>query len=325
MKIKIYRIFLLLLSMAIGERAVAQQDAQFSHYMFNSMYLNAGYAGMDGAPRFMLIHRSQWAGYGPGAPTTQVLTFNAPLMRLNSGVGIQIVNDAIGPWNNMEAQLSYSYHFALGSGKLGLGIRGGVFSKAVNRGLLRAREGGDEVVEGSPNSASVDSQFRPDMAAGVWYKTERYYAGIGVNHLLRTEFDFEVKPAPGQASEGNRLENHINLTAGYNYELSYALVLTPSFLIKSDFKSTQFEVSTIATYNDRFWGGLSYRHQDAAIVMAGFSMLKDNALRFGYGFDYTIPNAAAKQPTSHEVFLTYTLPAAVQGSKPIIRTPRFRH
>lgn len=325
MKMKLYIFCLLMLSILLGGKALAQQDAQFSHYMFNSMYLNPGYAGMDAAPRFMLIHRSQWVGYGQGAPTTQVMTFNAPLMRLNSGVGIQVVNDAIGPWNNMEAQLSYSYHFPLGSGKLGIGLRGGVYSKALNRAMLNPREQGDGVVDGTAGSGSVDSQFRPDMAAGVWYKTERYYVGVGVNHLLRTKFDFDVKPGPNQASDGNPLENHINVTAGYNYEITYSLVVTPSFLVKSDFKTTQFEVSSILTYNDRFWGGLSYRQQDAAIVMAGFSMLKDNALRFGYGLDYTIPKVAAKKPTSHEVFLTYTLPAAVQGSKPIIRTPRFRH
>jgi hypothetical protein len=84
-------------------------------------------------------------------------------------------------------------------------------------------------------------------------------------------------------------------------------------------------VSAIATYNDKFWGGLSFRQGDAAIVLVGVSLLKDNSLRLGYAFDYIIKARPLKRPTSNEIMLSYTLPPPVIRNKPITRTPRFRH
>ncbi len=326
MKNKFYKV--LMLAMLVTGSCFAQQDAQFSQYMFNSLFLNPGYAGMDGAPKFTLLHRDQWVFYsgmeGGGAPITQVLSFNAPLMRINSGIGFHVVNDQLGPLNNVEAQLSYSYHFTIGSGKLGIGARGGVYSKSINRNILRPRQPDDPVVEGG-----AESQFRPDMSAGVWYQAAKYFGGIGVSHLLRPRFDFGVAPATDPANPlsafGNPLERHINITAGYNYEMTYSWILTPSVIVLTDMNRTSVQGSAIATYNDRFWGGMSYRVGDAVGLLGGVSMLKDNALRLGFAYDFTTPNALAKTRSSYEVMLTYMLPPAVVGAKPVIRTPRFRH
>jgi hypothetical protein len=81
----------------------------------------------------------------------------------------------------------------------------------------------------------------------------------------------------------------------------------------------------LATYNQKFWGGLSFRQGDAAIILIGFNMMKDNALRIGYSFDYIISARAAKSPTSQEFMISYKLPAPTAGAKSITRTPRFRH
>ncbi len=297
----------------------AQQDPQFSQYMFNHLFLHPGYAGMDDGGHFSFIHRSQWVGYtgaDGGNPETQLLTFNAPLYRLNSGVGVQVMNDRVGALNNLEAQVSFAHHLQVGKGKLSLGVRGGIYSMGFDRSLLRPNQENDRVI-----LTGGETTLRPDLGAGAWYRAEKFFVGASANHLLRPTFDFG-----GGDSAATVLENHFYLTGGYHFDVTYSLRVTPSFLVKSvAFDRYSYEISTIATYNERFWGGLSYRQEDAVIAMIGLGLDKNNRFRFGYALDLTVANRDAKQFTSHEFLLSYSFPIAVVGSKPQIRTPRFRH
>ena len=136
---------------------------------------------------------------------------------------------------------------------------------------------------------------------------------------MKSEFDF------GAADLRNALEEHLVFTAGYNYELNYNLVVTPSVIVKSDLNEISIEGGVMGTYDDKFWAGLSFRQGDAFIALLGINLLKDKSLSIGYSFDYVFKGQDAKQPTSHEVLLSYTLPPIVAGGKKIIRTPRFRH
>ena len=297
----------------------AQQDAQFSQYMYNTLFLNPAYAGIEGQTRFQLIHRSQWTAYQASfddgtAPVTQVLSATTPILRAKSGVGFHVVNDRLGPLTNLEAQVSYAYHFPVKNGKLSLGVRGGMFSQTLNFDLYRAINPDDNLIQ-----SGKEFQIRPDLAAGVFYRSEKYYAGISMNHLLKSEFNF------GSDSLKNPLQNNLSFTAGYDYDITYNMVLSPSVLLKSDLNTYSFEVSAIATYNEKFSGGLSFRQGDAAIIILGMSLLKDNSLRLGYAFDYIIKARELKRPTSNEIMLSYRLPVETPRTKPIIRTPRLRH
>ncbi|MES2732660.1 MAG: type IX secretion system membrane protein PorP/SprF [Bacteroidota bacterium] len=297
----------------------AQQDPQFSQYMFNGLFLNPATAGVDGQTRFQLIARSQWTGYqstfdGGGGLNTQIFTLNTPILRWKSGAGFQIINDVSGPLVNVQTQASYAYHFPVRNGKLSLGLKAGIHSQTLDQTRLRYNDPGDKLI-----TENKESQIRPDMALGIHYRAEKYYLGFAANHLLKPKFNFGITD-----SLDNALVTHIYATAGYSYDLTYQLVLTPSLLFKSDLNTISIEASAIATYNQKFWGGLSFRQGEAMTVLLGFYAMKDNALRIGYAFDYTIVGQAAKRPTSHEFMLTYTLPPPVVGKKSITRTPRFR-
>src|ERR1044071_9711001 len=103
------RTFYILLIVMSGMSAQAQQDPQFTQYMFNNLYITPAYAGVDGVTHLTAIHRSQSLGYQSsfgdgGAPTTQMVSFNTPIHKLNSGAGAYIMNDKLGPQNNLEAQ-----------------------------------------------------------------------------------------------------------------------------------------------------------------------------------------------------------------------------
>ena len=301
--------------------AVAQQDPQFTQYMYNNLFLNPAYAGVENRTKFQGIYRSQWTGYQgtfdpAGAPNTAMFSLNTPILRLRSGFGVYFINDRIGAQSNTQAQAAYSYQFPLAKGKLSIGLRAGMYVQSLDFDKYRAIDPEDAVLA---NRTGKEAQVRPDMALGVFYNSEKFYGGLSVNHLTEAEFNF------GTDKLKNPLNRHIYLTAGYYYDITYQIVLSPSVLFKSDFNTTSIEVSTVATYNQKFSAGLSFRQGDAVGLIAGFSLLKDNSLRIGYAFDYVIKAQTVKQPTSNEFMLTYTLPVKVPVVKTIKRTPRFRN
>lgn len=296
-----------------------QQDPQFTHYMFNTLYYNPGYSGVEGVTKLTAIHRSQWLGYQPtigggGAPTTQIVSFTTPIYKLKSGFGAYIVNDRLGPQNNLEAQASYAYHLSVKKSKLSFGMKAGLYSQTMNFNLYRPIDQNDPILK----SSGKESQVRPDLAMGVFLQREKYYAGLSFNHLIKSTFDFGL-------SQRNALQTHAYLTAGYYYEVNFDLRFQFSTLVKSDFTKTTFDLGGIAYYKDTMWAGLSFRQSEAAIMMLGYSLLKDKSLKLGYGLDYVIKDQDAKQPTSHEFLLTYQLPVNPASGKKVVRTPRYRH
>ncbi len=297
----------------------AQQDPVFSQYMFNTLYLTPAHAGVDGVTRLTAVHRSQWLGYQPsfgggGAPVSQMVSFNTPIYKLRSGFGTYILNDVSGPQNNLEVQTMYAYHLGIKDNKLSIGIKAGIYSQTVNGTYYRYVDSNDsQITEGR------DSQIKPDLGFGIFYRSEKYYAGIGFNHLLKSEFDF------GADQTRSALENHVNLTGGYYYDLSFDLSLQFATWVKTDLNETSVDLSALAYYKNTMWGGLSFRQSEAITVLLGYSFLKDKSLRLGYSMDYVIKDQEAKQATSHELLLSYELPIGPGTTKKIVRTPRYRH
>ena len=296
-----------------------QQDPQISHYMFNPVFFNPAFSGSEGTTRLTALHRTQWLGYQPtidqgGAPSTQLITFSTPLPGLNSGVGGYVSNDRLGPLNNLEIQGNYAYYKKFGAGLLSAGLKAGFYSQTVDFARYRAINPDDPLI----NSKGRESQVKPDLGIGFNYRTEKYYAGISMNHILRSTFDFGL-------NQRARLQPTMYMTAGYFYEVNFDLKLQFMTLIKSDFNKTAVDFGGIAYLKDTMWGGLSFRESEAAILMFGYSLFKDKSLKIGYSMDYIIQNQSAKQPTSHELMLSYELPVATAVQKKIIRTPRYRH
>ncbi len=297
----------------------AQQDPQFTQYMFNQLFYNPGFAGVEGVSKFTLLHRAQWAGYkstfdGGGAPTTSTINFTTPIYKLQSGFGAEIVNDNLGASNSLSVQASYAYHINVKESKLSFGLRFGVISRSVNFDQYRWADPNDPYrLEGK------ETQAQPDLGVGVYFQNKNYFAGISVNHLIETQFNFGIDDLR------NSLESNFVVLGGYHYDVTYNLVITPSVIIKSDFNTYSFDLSAIATYREKMWGGISFRQSEAAIVILGYSLFKDNSLKFGYSFDYIIQDQEAKQATSHEILLVYSMPVSPFGGRKIIRTPRFRH
>jgi type IX secretion system PorP/SprF family membrane protein len=300
-------------------KLLAQQDPQFTQYMFNTIYYNPAAAGSDGVTKFSALHRSQWLGYessfgGGGAPTTQLISASAPLFKINSGIGGYVVSDRLGPQTNLEAQVSYAYHRIIKGSKISIGIRTGLFSQAIDFDKYIPIDPNDPLL----NKTGKESQVRPDMAIGVFFQREKYYAGVSLNHMIKSTFDFGL-------NQRNALEPHLYITGGYFYDINLDLKLQFVSLIKTDLVKTTFDVGAIAFFKDTMWGGLSLRQAEGPTLLLGYSFLKDKSLRAGYALDYVVSGQEAKAPTSHEFMVTYVLPATPVLGKKIIRTPRYRH
>jgi type IX secretion system PorP/SprF family membrane protein len=313
------RIFYTLLLAFFGVGAFAQQDPLFTQYMFNNLYMTPAFAGVDGVTRFSAIHRSQWLGYESsfgdgGAPTTQMVSFNTPVYKLRSGVGAYVINDNLGPQNNLEAQAMYAYHLGIKETKLSIGVKVGIYSQSIDWGKYRAIHPDDPLLK-----TGKDSQVRPDLGFGLFYRAEKYYLGVGFNHLLRSEFDFGTDETRGA------LENHINFTGGYFYEVSFDLKVQLSTAVRSDLNKTQVDLAGIAYIKDTMWGGLAFRQSEAASLLLGYSLLKDKSLKVGTAIDFIIKDRAAKENFSLEFMLSYDLPVNPGSGKKVVRTPRYRH
>ncbi|TGE20432.1 type IX secretion system membrane protein PorP/SprF [Hymenobacter aquaticus] len=321
----------LLLTSAVSATAFAQQQPQFSHYAFNGMYLNPAYAGIKGQGEITTLGRYQYLGYGGsfddgGSPQTYALTASMPVAAVGGGVGLSVFRDKIAQASITNVQLSYSKHIKVGEGKLGLGVQG-IFNH-LSKGLYRAA---DLRPDSSVPQDGSDRKF--DAGVGVWYESDKLYAGLSANNLLRAEYRF--KSDGGTKGAKAIGENHAYLTAGYNIEASSSVVVTPTVLVKMvlpgkfgdnnkfNLQNNSYEGGVRATINDKFWGGVGYRYDESITGMLGMSFAKDNALRFGYAFDFIAFNQAARAFSSHEIMLSYRLPKPGLATRPAIRTPRY--
>ena len=303
----------------------AQQDAQLSQYMFNPLYLNPAAAGLDGVVRFQLHYRNQWTDYqttfdGNGSLGTQIFTASMPLNGLHSGIGIQFVNDKTPSGSGYQNMLlSYSYQIGLSNGGVvSVGAKGGFHTKSFDS-KFRPREAGDPIVDALTGSIN---QTKADFSVGVIYKATNYQIGASLNHVNSPSYSFGT-----DKSGAYIIKQVLNLNASYDYYLNDDIKVTPMALWKTDFNTNVLEGGAIFTYLDKYWLGGSYRLKDAGIIIAGISMLNNNALRLGYSLDLTTVGIIAKAPLSHEIMLSYAIPAPrlLAGKKTPVRTPRFTH
>jgi type IX secretion system PorP/SprF family membrane protein len=299
---------------------LGQQDPEFSQFMYNKLYYNPAYAGVEGLTRFDLLLRSKWTGYSStfdgngGAPTTEVLSISSPIFKINSGFGVYIMNDNLGNLNNLGFQASYAYHFQVKDAKLSVGLSGGFYAQSIDFSKYRPTDPNDPLI-----GEGKETNVKPDMGFGVHYQGKKLYLSVGAAHLLSPSFNF------GSDNLRNTLEPNVTFMAGYDYNISYNIVLTPSLLVQTDFNKALINFGAIGTFNEKFWGGITYKYEESVAIILGIGLLKDNALEIGYAFDYIVHSQDAKQPTSNEIRLSYALPANPFGGKKVVRTPRFRH
>jgi type IX secretion system PorP/SprF family membrane protein len=299
------RVLILLLSIFSVADVVAQQDPQFSQNMFNKLANNPGFAGSRGDISTSVLHRSQWMGF-EGSPTTQNFSIDAELPFLYGGIGLNIVKDNIAEFSNLGLQASYAYRTELGVGQIGMGMSVGMFQSGLDGTKLNAAQAGDNAIPLSSVSGS-----KLDIGAGVYYNTQDVYIGISSSHMTEPVVEW---------SDGVNypLARHYFLIAGYYHELNPLLSLNPSIYLKSDGATSQLDINTNLIYNNKMWGGVSYRLDEGLSLLAGMNVNED--FRFGLAYDVTMMNAMSN---SLEFMLGYNFKIKTKKVMSKYKNPRF--
>ena len=283
----------------------AQQVPQFSQNMFNKLANNPGFAGSRGVIATSVLHRSQWMGV-EGAPSTQNFSVDAEIPFLNGGVGLNIVKDEIAQFSNLGLQASYAYRTELGIGQLGLGMSVGMYQSGVDGAEFNPAQSGDNAIPLNSVSGS-----KLDLGAGAYFNTQDVYIGISSAHMSEPVVEW---------SDGKQyaLKRHYFLIAGYYYELNPVLSLNPSIYLKNAPGVSQLDVNTNLIYNNKLWGGVSYRLDEGIILLAGMNITDD--FRFGIGYDVTMANPLGN---SFEVMLGYKFKIKRNNAISKYKNPRF--
>lgn len=285
-----------------------QQDLQFTQYMFNRIYYNPGVAGSGDAICINALHRSQWVGFD-GAPTTQNINANIPINAIKGGLGVRIANDQIGFFQNINAGLGYAYQWQLPQGELGIGVSFDLFTKNVNAPEWTAPEGtGADIVIPALNTNSAFF----DMAFGLYYQSDNIWGGVSTTRLLESAADLD--PLNSSISSITRFYNkrHYFVMGGYNWQIPASnFELRPSFLLKSDFASSPVvDVNVMAVHNNKIWGGVTYRLDEAMAVNIGYQF--SEAFGAGYAYDIPLSDVSNQGGGSHEIFLKYCFEVKIE-------------
>ena len=306
------KIVILILGVVSVIAVSAQIDPQFSQNMFNKLANNPGFAGSRGDISTSVLHRSQWMGFGEdggSAASTQNFSIDAELPSLYGGVGLNVVKDNVAEFSNLGLQASYAFRTELGVGQIGMGMSVGMYQSGVNGGALRPAAIGDPAIPtGDVKGSSLD------IGAGVYYNTQDVYIGISSSHMTEPTIEW----SEGSSINTLDLARHYFLIAGYYHEINSILSLNPSIYLKSDGATSQLDINTNLIYNNKMWGGVSYRLDEGLILLAGMNVNED--LRFGLGYDVTIMNPMSN---SIEFMLGYNFKIKTNKAVSKYKNPRF--
>ena len=285
----------------------AQQDSQYTNYMYNTINVNPAYAGSRGVMSIFGMHRTQWVGLD-GAPVTNVASINTPINNSKFGMGISFVNDRIGPSdeNAISADISYTIPTSE-TYKLSFGIKGTANLLNVDYTKLNRYDLTDPQFQNN-----IDNKFSPNIGAGIYFHSDKLYAGLSVPNFLETEhFDDNVA-----ATAKERM--HYYFIGGYVFDLSDNIKFKPAFLTKLVTGAPlQLDLTANFMFNEKFVLGAAWRWDAAVSGLAGFQVNENWMI--GYAYDAETTKLANYNSGSHEIFLRYEF----KGKKEKVVSPRF--
>ena len=306
-----------LLTLALwGAASQAQQDAQYTQYMYKTMSVNPAYAGSRGQLSMAALYRSQWAGL-KGAPETFTLNFHSPIRDSRIGYGVSVVHDNIGDGVVQETYLDAAVSYTVDVSefaKLSFGLKaGGSLLSLDFSGLLNFDQ---EPVD----QTNIDNQFSPNFGVGIYYHTDRFYAGLSAPNLLETEY-FD-----NNSQDSNEIQflstERVNLyfITGYVFDLNYNLKLKPALLTKAvSGAPLQVDLSATFLFNEKFSFGAAYRWDAAVSGLIGFQLSDQLMLGLAYDRETTALGGTQFNDGSFEIFLRWELVKSFQG----LISPRF--
>jgi type IX secretion system PorP/SprF family membrane protein len=287
---QLIRLFVFLLTLSVS----AQQEPQFTQYMYNPSQINPAYSGSLGYATAFGLYRAQWVGLD-GAPKTANISFNKPIDNSKLGYGINILNDRIGPSELTYMNVDVSYTLLFGDEtRLAFGIKAGVELLNIDYSKLSQFNPGDILLQNNVN------RFSPNIGAGIYYYTDKTYIGFSIPMLLNTAFYNEAA-----VSSANRRQN-LYITAGKVFDINNDIKFKPALATKIVSGSPlQLDLSANFLISEKFTAGLSYRMSAALSGLFGFQV--SDQIFVGYGYDRETTRLSNFNSGSHEIFLKFDL------------------
>ena len=294
----------------------AQQDAQYSQYIFNAVYINPAYAGYRERVNLNATYRNQWTGIN-GSPKSFSLAADALMPNERVGLSLTLNADQLGAQKNLAAFGNYAYRIPMNeeeTSKLAFGLGVGFQQSGIDGNLLIPTDQGDEFIP-----TGMVKKIIPDIRAGIFFSTERMYVGASVNNLIgeymmnKKSLDYNY-PTP---------KPHYYLTGGVLIPIvEFEIDFKPFFLIKDDIAGpTVIDLNAFFLFKQKVWIGAGYRtgiklynkpavmgsvkNSNAIIGMAEFFI--DERLRLGYSYDHATSGLAGYGGATHEVSISWNL------------------
>ena len=285
----------------------------YSQYIMNGFLINPSYAGNDGYTTLNLTAREQWLGM-PSSPSTYAVSFQTRWLR-NSyiqkstnvrkeivkptrpsrvGLGAYVFNDRNGIISRTGFSATYAYHIEVGryGSLLSFGLASTLYQFAIDLDGAIVADINDEFLNNYDRVV-----FIPDFNFGVSYTSPKYYLGFSATQLFRGTLTL------GNTAKNPRTElGHFFLTGGVKVPLAgNEWILEPSVLIKTSdmiLKAAQMDITARIYYKEDYWAGISYRTEDAVIMMVG---LRYDKFYFAYAFDLALTDIRKHSQGSHEL------------------------
>jgi type IX secretion system PorP/SprF family membrane protein len=296
--------------------------------MFNLLTVNPGYAGSNEMMNVTLGNRQQWMGGFKGvdgtsmAPSTTVFGVDTEINLLgwNSGIGLSIMNDEIGAFTTLYMSAIYSKRWETDYGKLGVGLSLGMVNQGIDGEILEVEphklNGGEKIGNyHKPEDFTGEEGMAFDAGFGAFLEHKDYYLGISVAHLNQPKPKFKDTYA-------TQINRTAFITGGYRIQMKKRpIVLIPSIFLKTNMSSYQIDWNINGILKDKYWGGLSYRMQDAIVLLGGVEL--NNGLRIGYSYDISISQLSGAQNGSHEIMLGYRFDLSLEKRKKQYKSVRY--
>jgi type IX secretion system PorP/SprF family membrane protein len=299
--------------------AHAQQDAQYTMFMFNRFVLNPAYAGALKATNITGLGRAQWVGI-PGAPNTVTGSINGYSKKLHGGLGAYLIGDKLGPLSTVGVKGAYSFHMDFNKKAiLNIGVGGGLYQKTLDGNWKYNQDNGIDPVL----PIGKQNMMLPDLDAGLYfhvplkgttssaYPQDKFYLGASVTHILEPSIEGLLAT---QNQVNSVLSRGIQGTMGYTIPLDQSIYLQPNVNFRMAGPTNQFDIN-LNLYISPMVFGISHRWKDSFSGIVGFNA--STYMFIGYSYDYTMSRLGSFTTGSHEVILSYTFPSKFKNLPPL--------
>ncbi|MFT7588080.1 MAG: type IX secretion system PorP/SprF family membrane protein [Limisphaerales bacterium] len=285
-------VYTLLLVLCIAP-AFGQQEAMYTQYMFNKLAVNPAYAGSRGSTSITLLYRDQWTGFD-GAPKTATASIHGHLRNPKLALGLQVVSDRHGLQNNIGLMATYAYRLPLGNGRLSFGVQAGFTHYQYSLTDAVSLDMGD------PNLQSVISLLTPNVGAGIYYQSARFYAGVSAPKLIQNQLiSLDLETSGALSAQEYR---HYLGMVGAVLKLNENVKFRPGILVKyAPNAPVQADINATFLFVDRVWVGATYRSNASVDAHVEFNINKQ--IRVGYAYDFTMGRIGDYSAGSHELLV----------------------